>query len=51
MNKIEHIGIAIANAQKSISLFNALFNCKPYKQEKVESENVETYFYQIGPNK
>ncbi len=51
MNKIEHIGIAIADAQKSLSLFNALFNCKPYTQEKVETENVETYFYQIGPNK
>jgi methylmalonyl-CoA/ethylmalonyl-CoA epimerase len=51
MNKIEHIGIAVANAKKSIAIFNGLFNSQPYKQELVESEQVETYFYQIGPNK
>lgn len=51
MNKIEHIGIAVADAQKSIAIFNGLFNSQPYKQELVESEQVETYFYQIGPNK
>jgi methylmalonyl-CoA/ethylmalonyl-CoA epimerase len=42
MNKIEHIGIAVADAQKSIAIFNGLL---------VESEQVETHFYQIGPNK
>ncbi|MBU3661962.1 MAG: methylmalonyl-CoA epimerase [Bacteroidetes bacterium] len=51
MNKIEHIGIAVADAKKSIAIFNGLFNSQPYKQELVESEQVETYFYQIGPNK
>lgn len=51
MNKIEHIGIAVADAKKSISIFNGLFNSQPYKQELVESEQVETYFYQLGPNK
>lgn len=51
MNKIEHIGIAVADAQKSIAIFNGLFNSQPYKQELVESEQVETHFYQIGPNK
>lgn len=51
MQKIEHIGIAVANAEKSIDLFNKLFNTKPYKTEPVESEHVNTIFYQIGPNK
>ena len=51
MKKIEHIGIAVANADKAISTFNALFNAKPYKTEKVQSEGVNTYFYQMGESK
>jgi methylmalonyl-CoA/ethylmalonyl-CoA epimerase len=51
MNKIEHIGIAIKNAATSVEVFNSLLNTKPYKTELVESENVKTVFYQIGPNK
>lgn len=51
MKKIEHIGIAVSNADKAISTFNALFNVKPYKTEKVQSEGVNTYFYQMGESK
>jgi methylmalonyl-CoA/ethylmalonyl-CoA epimerase len=51
MQKIEHIGIAVADAQKSTELFNKLFNTTPYKAEPVESEQVNTIFYQVGPNK
>lgn len=51
MNKIEHIGIAIKDATASIELFNKLFNAEPYKTEPVESEHVNTIFYQVGPNK
>ena len=51
MKKIEHIGIAVANADKAISTFNALFNAKPYKTEKVQLEGVNTYFYQMGESK
>jgi methylmalonyl-CoA/ethylmalonyl-CoA epimerase len=51
IQKIEHIGIAIKDAEKSESIFNALFNNKPYKREVVESEMVQTIFYQNGPNK
>ena len=47
MKKIEHIGIAVANADKAISTFNALFNAKPYKTEKVQSEGVNTYFLSL----
>jgi methylmalonyl-CoA/ethylmalonyl-CoA epimerase len=50
-NKIEHIGIAVKNADNSMTLFNALFQGEPYKTEVVESEHVKTIFYQIGPNK
>ena len=51
MKKIEHIGIAVANAESSIKLFNALFNKEPYKLEKVASEGVNTYFYEMGETK
>lgn len=49
--KIEHIGIAVKNANASVALFNSLFQSNPYKTEIVESEQVNTIFYQIGPNK
>jgi methylmalonyl-CoA/ethylmalonyl-CoA epimerase len=51
MQKIEHIGIAVKDAEKSIALFNLLLNQEPYKKEVVESESVQTIFYQNGPNK
>lgn len=51
MNKIEHLGIAVKNAAASVDVFNKLFNTTPYKTEPVESEHVNTIFYQVGPNK
>ena len=49
--KIEHIGIAVKDAAASADLFSRLFNAKPYKTETVESESVNTVFFQVGPNK
>jgi methylmalonyl-CoA/ethylmalonyl-CoA epimerase len=51
IQKIEHIGIAVKDAEASEKVFNALFNQNPYKKEIVESEMVQTVFYQNGPNK
>ena len=51
MNKIEHIGIAVKDLEASNLLFSKLFNKAPYKQEVVESENVITSFFDVGPNK
>jgi methylmalonyl-CoA/ethylmalonyl-CoA epimerase len=51
IQKIEHIGIAVKDAEKSETIFNALLNQTPYKREVVESEMVQTIFYQNGPNK
>jgi len=51
MNKIEHIGIAVENLEKSNALFASLLGTPPYKQEEVESEGVRTSFFQTGPNK
>ena len=49
--KIEHIGIAIKDAKTSVDLFSKLFDAQPYKTETVESENVNTVFFQVGDNK
>jgi methylmalonyl-CoA/ethylmalonyl-CoA epimerase len=51
MEKIEHIGIAVKNLSLSIPLFEKLLNTVCYKTEAVESEKVNTAFFQIGPNK
>ncbi len=51
IQKIEHIGIAVKSAEASEKIFNALLNQEPYKREVVESESVQTVFYQNGPNK
>ncbi len=51
MLKIEHLGIAVKNLEQSNVLFEKLFNAAPYKQEKVESENVSTSFFMMGSTK
>ena len=51
MRKIEHIGIAVSDLEKSNALFAALFGVGPYKQEAVASEGVMTSFFEAGPNK
>ena len=51
MKKIEHIGIAVKNINKSNELFSKIFGKENYKSEIVESEGVITYFFQIGENK
>lgn len=50
-SKIEHLGIAVKDAAKSVELFNTIFNTTPYKTEAVASEHVNTVFYQLGQNK
>jgi len=51
MNKIEHIGIAVKDIEKSNTLFASLFGEEHYKTEDVLSEGVKTSFFQVGPNK
>ncbi len=51
MDKIEHIGIAVKDIEKSNTLFASLFGTKHYKMEEVLSEGVKTSFFQVGPNK
>ena len=51
MNKIEHIGIAVSDLEKSSKLFEMLLNNPPYKQEDVVSEGVTTLFFNLGESK
>lgn len=46
--KIEHIGIAVQDLKKSTELFTLLLGKQPYKTEIVESEGVETVFFELG---
>lgn len=51
MKKIEHIGIAVKDLEKSNKLFAFLFGKEHYKVEEVASEGVKTSFFKSGPNK
>lgn len=51
MRKVEHIGIAVKELAVSIPLFEKLLNTSCYKTELVESEHVNTAFFQKGETK
>lgn len=51
MNKIEHIGIAVADLGKAIFLYEQLLGTNCYKTETVASESVDTAFFKTGENK
>jgi len=51
MNKIEHIGIAVNNMEQSAKLFELLLGKTAYKEETVESEKVNTLFFELGESK
>jgi len=51
MRKVEHIGIAVQNLEQSVPLFEKLLNTSCYKKEAVESEGVQTAFFQTGETK
>jgi methylmalonyl-CoA/ethylmalonyl-CoA epimerase len=51
MRKVEHIGIAVKDLAVSIPLFEKLLNTPCYKTEQVESEHVNTAFFQKGETK
>lgn len=49
--KLEHIGIAVKNLEKSNVLFKTLLGKAHYKIEEVASESVKTSFFQTGESK
>jgi len=51
MRKIEHIGIAVKELSLSVPLFEKLLNASCYKTETVETEKVNTAFFQKGETK
>ena len=51
MQKVEHIGIAVKSLAVSVPLFEKLLNSQCYKTEQIESENVNTAFFQTGDTK
>jgi methylmalonyl-CoA/ethylmalonyl-CoA epimerase len=51
MLKIEHIGIAVRDLEKSNEIFARLFGKPHYKMETVASESVDTSFFSIGESK
>jgi methylmalonyl-CoA/ethylmalonyl-CoA epimerase len=51
MLKIEHIGIAVKELSIAVPLFEKLLNTDCYKTEIVETEQVNTAFFQKGDTK
>lgn len=51
MIRVEHIGIAVKDLASAIPLYEKLMNSTCYKTESVESEKVNTAFFQRGETK
>jgi methylmalonyl-CoA/ethylmalonyl-CoA epimerase len=51
MIRVEHIGIAVKDLETAVPLFEKLLNTPCYKTETVESEGVNTAFFQNGETK
>ncbi|MCF8415433.1 MAG: methylmalonyl-CoA epimerase [Crocinitomicaceae bacterium] len=51
LRKIEHLGIAVANIEESLMMYETLLGTNCYKTESVESEGVKTAFLQVGESK
>ena len=51
MQKLEHIGIAVKELVTSVPLFEKLLGVQCYKKERVDSENVNTAFFNVGNTK
>jgi methylmalonyl-CoA/ethylmalonyl-CoA epimerase len=51
MLKIEHLGIAVKSLEDRIPLFEKILGTPCYKIERVESEGVNTAFFQVGESK
>ena len=51
LKKIEHIGIAVKDLERSNELYAKLLGVKHYKTEFVSAESVKTSFFKIGESK
>ncbi|GAB3838439.1 methylmalonyl-CoA epimerase [Hymenobacter jeollabukensis] len=48
---LEHLGLAVQDLEAATSLYTTLLGMPPYKRETVESEGVDTVFFQVGGSK
>ncbi len=48
---IDHVGIAVDDLDEAIKIYEKILNRPCYKREVVESEKVETAFFQTGESK
>lgn len=48
---IDHIGIAVQDLKKATETYSKILNADPIKTEVVESEQVETVFFNTGESK
>ena len=48
---IDHIGIAVKDLEAAVKTYETILNSKCTKRERVESEKVETAFFQTGESK
>ncbi len=51
IKRLEHIGIAVKDIQKSNDLFADLLGYKRYKEEEVEDQHVKTSFFDANNTK
>ena len=51
MNRLEHLGIAVADLEAAEKIFADVLGKEPYKREVVEDEGVLTSFLQSGESK
>jgi methylmalonyl-CoA/ethylmalonyl-CoA epimerase len=51
IKKVEHIGIAVSDANQANKTFEKLLGHSNYKVESVESEGVSTFFYDLNGTK
>lgn len=51
MKHIDHIGIAVSDLENAIKKYEVLLGVSCFKREVVESEMVETAFFQTGESK
>lgn len=51
LKKIDHVGIAVENLEKSLPIYTALTGHAPEHLEHIASENVKAAFFSVGESK
>lgn len=48
VKKIDHIGVAVKDLSRAITLYKNLLGCEPQAIEELQSEGVKIAFFQVG---